>query len=102
MGKDTARVDRHLHPHDCGAELLARHVGVEPECRVTDIEKTVSAIEKKLAVAERLVRVETKTDGILASLSEIRETLRRAAMTYLGELKELVGNCRCFVRWRPT
>jgi cytochrome oxidase assembly protein ShyY1 len=52
--------------------------------RVSDIEKTVSTIEKKLEAvpvqAERLARVETKTDGILASLSEIKETLRQRVL----------------------
>ena len=49
--------------------------------RVSDIERTVGTIEKKLeampAQAERLVRVETKTDGIQATLSEIKNALRQ-------------------------
>jgi hypothetical protein len=44
----------------------------------------VGTIEKKLeampAQAERLVRVETKTDGILATLSEIKNTLRQPSL----------------------
>ena len=48
---------------------------------VSDIEGTVGTIEKKLeampAQAERLVRVETKTDGIQATLSEIKNALRQ-------------------------
>jgi hypothetical protein len=52
--------------------------------RVSDIERTVRTIEKKLeampAQAERLVRVETKTDGILATLSEIKNTLRQPSL----------------------
>jgi hypothetical protein len=49
--------------------------------RVSHIERTVGTIEKKLeampAHVERLVRVEKKTDGILATLSEIKNTLRQ-------------------------
>ncbi len=49
--------------------------------RVSHIERTVGTIEKKLeampAHVERLVRVEKKTDGILATLSKIKNTLRQ-------------------------
>ena len=52
--------------------------------RVSDIERTVGTIEKKLeampAQAERLVRVETKTDSIQATLSEIKNALRQPSL----------------------
>ena len=82
--RNSARADCDVHHHDCGSELLARDVGVGAERRVSDIERTVGTIEKKLeampAQAERLVRVETKTDGIQATLSEIKNALRQPSL----------------------
>jgi hypothetical protein len=60
-----------------------RSTGLGPR-QTPNIERTVGTIEKKLeampAQAERLVRVETKTDGILATLSEIKNTLRQPSL----------------------
>jgi hypothetical protein len=49
--------------------------------RVEQAERTIVALEKKLEIvslqAERLVRVETKMDGVSSALSEVKEILRR-------------------------
>jgi len=49
--------------------------------RVEAAERAIAAVEKKLEVvslqAERLIRVETKMDGVNAAISEVKEILRR-------------------------